>query len=399
MRPSAAGRGAVGTLLSIVFLDMLAFGVIIPFIPFWGERFGAGPAAIAVLFATFSFFSVLSSFPWGVVSDRWGRRPVLCVGVAGTALSFLWISQADALWELFAARALGGLMGGTLTAAQAYIADVTPEEDRAGRMGLMGAAVGAGFVLGPAVGYALTLAGDGETDFRTAFLVAAGFGAVGLAVALALLCEPERRSAAARSYGERVRQFGIATASPYVLCPLAFLTVLAFCMGGLESTFAMWTARELAWGVRENALFFFFVGAVLVAVQGGLVRPLARRLGEGPLAAAGSLLMAAGFAMVLVVDSAPPAFLGGLLIAAGLGLGQPSLSALVSRNAPPGQQGAVLGAAQSAQALCRILGPAAAGLAFSALGRDAPYVGGAVLLLAAFAAALRAMPLLRGRAE
>ena len=158
---------------------MLAFGIIIPFTPFWAERYGASPFEVTLLFSTYAFFAFLSSFPWGVISDKWGRRPILCFSMLGTALSFAWVSHADALWMLFAARALGGLMGGTLPVAQAYIADVTRPEDRAGRMGLMGAAIGAGFVLGPGIGWLLTRAGAGETDFRTAFMIAAAVGAVG----------------------------------------------------------------------------------------------------------------------------------------------------------------------------------------------------------------------------
>lgn len=397
MSSSDMRRGAMGILLLIVFFDMLAFGVIIPFMPFWAESFGASPAMVAILFATFSFFTVLSSVPWGAASDRWGRKPVLCVGIAGTVVSFAWISQADSLWELFAARALGGLMGGTLTAAQAYIADVTPPEERAGRMGLMGAAIGAGFVLGPAIGYALTLSGGGETDFRTAFLLAAGVGAAGLVAALVLLDEPARRQQTAKGYGGRVRDLAVAAGAPGVLAPMGVMVLLAFCMGGLESTFAMWTERQLAWGVRQNALFFFYVGAILVVVQGALVRPLVRQVGEGPLAGGGALLMAMGFAMVPFVDSAMPAYVGGLLIAAGFGLGQPSLTALISSNAPADQQGAVMGASQSAQSLCRIMGPVTAGLAFTTFDRNAPYLGGAVILLLAFVATLVLMPRLRGR--
>ncbi|MBT6285864.1 MAG: MFS transporter, partial [Rhodospirillaceae bacterium] len=188
------GKGAIGVLLLIVFFDMLAFGIIIPFTPFWAERYGASPFEVTLLFSTYSFFAFLSSFPWGVISDKWGRRPILCFSMLGTAISFAMVSQADALWMLFAARAFGGLMGGTLPVAQAYIADVTPREERAGRMGMMGAAIGAGFVLGPGIGWALTGLGTGEADFRTAFMIAAGVGALGFVAALLLLREPPAKT-------------------------------------------------------------------------------------------------------------------------------------------------------------------------------------------------------------
>ncbi|MPY72495.1 MAG: MFS transporter, partial [Alphaproteobacteria bacterium] len=223
---------------------------------FWAERFGASPAMVAILFATYSLFAFLSSFPWGVISDKWGRRPIMCASMLGSAVSFAWVSQADTLWMLFAARALGGLMGGTLPVAQAYIADITPKAERAGRMGLMGAAIGAGFVLGPGIGWALTRFGHGDTDFQTAFLVAAGISLTGFLAAVALLREPARHEEVGqdRSIGGRMKAFAIAGRTPAVLYPLIILTLIAFCMGGLESTFAMWTERQLHWGVRENAI-------------------------------------------------------------------------------------------------------------------------------------------------
>ncbi|MGB0630699.1 MAG: MFS transporter [Alphaproteobacteria bacterium] len=399
MTSSPPQKGAIGVLLLIVFFDMLAFGIIIPFTPFWAERYGASPFEVTLLFSTYSLFAFASSFPWGVISDKWGRRPILCFSMLGTALSFAWVSQADALWMLFAARAFGGLMGGTLPVAQAYIADVTRPEDRAGRMGLMGAAIGAGFVLGPGIGWLLTRAGAGETDFRTAFMIAAAVGVVGFLAALFLLKEPPARIKGddTRSVAGRMRAFSVAGATPGVLFPLLVLTVLAFCMAGLESTFALWTERQLQWGVREVSIFFLFIGFMMVIVQGGLVRPLSKRLGEGPLVIAGSLLMSVGFATVLIVYSPPMAFIGGTLIAVGFGLANPSLSALISRNAPDEHQGAAMGASQSTQSLCRILGPLAFGAAFDGLGRNAPYLGGAVLLFVGFLIAVKALKYAKSR--
>ena len=394
-------RGTIGTILLVVFIDMLAFGIIIPFIPFWAERFGASPALVAILFATYSFFAFGSSVIWGTLSDRWGRKPVICISMVGSAISFAWISQADALWMLFAARALSGLMGGTISVAQALVADITPRKDRAGRMGLVGAAIGAGFVIGPGIGWPLSQLGTDELDFRTVFLVAAAVSLAGLVAALLVIREPARRteSEMPRSLAGRFRTFVVCADLPMLLLPLVVLTLIAFCMGGLESTFALWSERQLQWGVRENAIFFFFVGLVMMFVQGGLVRPLVKRVGEGPVVVAGALMMAIGFATVLIVYAAPMAFVGGALIAVGFGLANPALNAMISLNAPEEHQGAALGASQSAQSLCRILGPTSAGLAFGAFGRNGPYLGGAVLLLIAFVIALRAMRLSRTTAR
>ncbi len=385
MTDTARQRGVVGVLLLVAFLDMLPFGIIIPFMPFWAEQFGASPSEVAILFSTYSMFTLLSSFFWGLASDRWGRKPIICVAMIGSSLAFAWAAQANALWELFAARALAGTMGGTLPVVQAYIADITPRSQRAGRMGLMGAAIGTGFVVGPGIGWLLTHLGSGETDFRTAFMVAAGFAVLGFFVVLFMLKEPVRRSVddIPRSIPDRVRAFAIVGKNSGIVVPLVVFTMFALCMGGLEATFAVWSERQLHWGVRENALFFLYFGALLIFVQGGLVRPLVRRVGELGAVAGSSIFMAFGFATVVVVHSAPPAMVGGALIAIGYGVGMPTLTAMISGNTPSDQQGAVMGVCQSLQAFSRILGPAVAGVVFTEFGRDVPYLGSAALMIVA----------------
>ncbi len=189
----------------------------------------------------------------------------------------------------------------------------------------------------------------------------------------------------------------MAGATPAVLYPIIILTLLAFCMAGLEATFALWTERQLHWGVREVSIFFLYIGGIMVLVQGGMVRPLAKRLGEAKLVVAGALLMSIGFASVLFVYAPPLAFVGGALIAIGFGLASPSLTALISRNAPDEHQGAAMGASQSVQSLCRILGPITAGAAFTGFGRDAPYLAGAIILFIAFLIAVRATRLSKER--
>jgi MFS family permease len=188
-----------------------------------------------------------------------------------------------------------------------------------------------------------------------------------------------------------MRAFSVAGATPGVLYPLVILTLLAVCMAGLESTFALWTERQLHWGVREVSIFFLYIGGIMVLVQGGLVRPMAKRFGEGILIVVGALLMSAGFATVLIVFAPPLAFVGGALIAVGFGLASPALMALISKNAPDEHQGAAMGASQSAQSLCRILGPISAGIAFGVFGRDAPYLVGSIILFIAFVIAIRAV--------
>jgi DHA1 family tetracycline resistance protein-like MFS transporter len=383
--------GALITLLLTVFIDMVGFGIIIPFMPFWAEHFDATPDLVTLLFATYSGVAFFASFAWGWISDRWGRKPVLIASLMGSVMSFAWLGFAEALWMLFAARALGGLFGANIAVAQAYIADITPPERRAHGMGMLGAAFGLGFVVGPAIGGVLAGPDAANPDFRTPFHVAAGVALLAVAFGLVFLHEPERHrtSVVPRGLVERFRGFAEVVAHPSVAMPLLVLVMLAFTMAGLESTYALWTERAHGWGPRENGYFFAYIGVLLVIVQGGLVRPAVRRMGEAKVAPVAVTAMMIGIGMVPWCATLPLVLVSGLMIALGFGLGNPTLNSLISQGAPADIQGAILGASQSAQSLCRIFGPVTAGVLFATLGRDMPYYVGGLILLVAVAASLR----------
>jgi DHA1 family tetracycline resistance protein-like MFS transporter len=292
---------------------------------------------------------------------------------------------------LFAARATGGIFGANIAVAQAYIADVTAPEDRAKGMGMMGAAFGAGFVLGPAIGGLLAGPDAANPDFRLPFFVASGISFLAVVVGIVFLREPERHAETSVPRGliERFKGFAAVMAHPRVAWPLAVLVMMAFVMAGLESTLALWTERAHGWGPRENAFFFTYIGAILVVVQGGLVRLAMKRFDEAVCVPYAVLAMTLGIGMIPWCDTVWLVYLSGALIAFGLGLGNPLLNALISKGTPDEVQGAVLGASQSAQSLCRILGPITAGTLFAAFGRDMPYYLGGVILVVATCAALR----------
>ncbi len=377
------------TLLLTVFIDMVGFGIIIPMTPFWAERFGASPALVTLLFATYSAFALVFSFVWGWVSDKWGRKPVLILSLMGSVMSFAWLGLADALWMLFAARALGGVFGANIAVAQAYVADITPPEDRAKGMGMMGAAFGLGFTIGPAIGGVLAGPDAANPDFRTPFFVAAGISFIAVVVGIVFLREPERHAATSVPRGviERFRGFAKVMSHPRIAWPIAVIVMMAFAMAGLESTYALWTERAHDWGPRETGYFFAYLGVLLVLIQGGLVRVAVKRFDEATCAPAATVAMTVGIGMIPWCDTIWLVYLSGALIALGFGLGNPMLNALISKGAPGDIQGAVLGASQSAQSLCRILGPITAGALFSTFGRDMPYyVGGAILVFATIAA-------------
>ena len=383
------------TLFLIVFVDLVGFGLVIPLLPFYGERFGAAPETVTALLATYSLMSLVAAPIWGRISDRIGRRPVLMASMAATVLAYLWLGFADALWMLFAARALAGVCAGNIAAAQAYIADITKPEDRARGMGMIGAAFGLGFIIGPAVGGLVAGRDAAAADLETPALIAAALSFVAFLGILVLLPEslpPERRSAVRPR--RRVAALLDALHRPVLsrLILIFFLVILAF--AGMESTFALWAMRQFGWGPAQNGYVFTYVGVLSAVMQGGLIGPLTRRFGEERLLPAGLALIGVGLLILAVTRAVPVLGLALTALALGMGAAQPSLNSLISRQARADEQGEVLGVAQSVGSLSRVLGPLAAGYLFATLGRDSPFLWGALLVGAALFLTLM---LLRGR--
>jgi MFS transporter, DHA1 family, tetracycline resistance protein len=388
---AGARRGPLTILFLTVFLDLVGFGIVIPLLPLYAERFGASALAVAWLLAVYSLMQFLFAPTWGRLSDRFGRRPILLVGLAGSAGSYLLLGLAGSFAALFAARALAGIAGANVGVAQAYIADVTPPEERTRGMGILGAAFGLGFILGPAIGGTLAHVGTPATPFLAAGALAALNGA------LALRWLPESLPYAARrayTAGFRGRMRGVALAlSSRRLAPLyaaAFLVTFAF--SALETTFALFAHHRLGLTAAAVAFWFVYLGVLATVVQGGLVGPLARRLGEGRLAALGAGLLAGGLLGIPLARGGGELALALAAVAAGQGLVTPSLSALLTGAADPESRGRLLGVSQSLSALARVAGPIAAGLAFVALGAASPYLGAAVVALAAMVVVLLLRP-------
>ncbi|MBV9587159.1 MAG: MFS transporter [Alphaproteobacteria bacterium] len=370
-------------LFLIVFVDLVGFGLIIPLLPFYAERFGASPQQVTILMAVFSLMAMLAAPLWGRVSDRIGRRPVLMASMLASSLAYLWMGFADVLWMLFAARAFAGLCAGNIAAAQAYIADVTPPEKRARGMGMIGAAFGLGFIIGPALGG--LVAGDniGTADLESPGLIAAGLSfAAFLGVVLLL---PESLPAATRAQPRRSRLavFQAALGRPVLprLLAIFFLVILAF--AGMESTFALWAMRQYDWGPAQIGYIFTFVGLLSAAMQGGLIGPLTRRFGEERLLLGGLALIALGLLVLPFARALAPLGVAVSALAIGMGAMQPSLNSLISRRAGAEEQGEIMGLSQSVGSLSRVLGPVIAGALFEAFGRSSPFLWGAVLVAGA----------------
>jgi DHA1 family tetracycline resistance protein-like MFS transporter len=372
-------------LFFIVFIDLLGFGVMIPQLPFYGLHFGLNGFGVATMLACYSVAQFVSSPLLGRLSDRVGRRPVLLVSLAVSALAYCWLGFADAAWMLFAARLIAGAGAGNIAAAQAYIADVTPPERRAKGMGMIGAAFGLGFTVGPALGGLAA-----RLDPAAPAFIAAGLSVIAFLLTLARLKEslPEAsRNAPPRPGRLAVAREALSRPVLRELILLLFVTIGAF--AGMETTFALWANQVFGWGSWEVGLNFFFVGVVLVVVQGGLIGWLSRRLGEARLLTAGALSIMLGLAGLPLVHAIPLLLVVNLLLAAGMGLLNPSLNSLISRQARIDEQGGILGVSQSASSLARAAAPPLAGLLFDTSGRNTPYIVGAALMLLVLILALR----------
>jgi DHA1 family tetracycline resistance protein-like MFS transporter len=370
-------RSALAAVYLTVFLDLLGFGIILPLLPFYAERFGATGVWVGALLTAYSAAQFVGAPVLGRLSDRVGRRPVLLLSLAGSAVSLAATGLARGLGVLLLARACAGLFGGSIATAQAYIADVTAPRERARYMGLLGAAIGLGFVFGPALGSLLAPRGFGSAAFAAAGLAAGNW-------LLAFFRLPEsRRPGAGNAPRTRLSAEALRRAAerPSVARLLAatFLTVLAFV--SMEATFALLGERRFGLGERNLGLVFTYVGVVIVVVQGGLIGRLARRFGERTVAVAGSVVMALALAALPHAPALGPALLvlGGLAL--GQGLVNPCQATLLSREGGEDERGGLLGLGQSLGAAARGVGPLLAGWLFD---RSAwlPYAAAAVSMLA-----------------
>ncbi|MBT7510613.1 MAG: MFS transporter [Rhodospirillaceae bacterium] len=383
-------------LFLIVVVDLIGFGVIIPLLPFYGEFFQADPATVGLIMATYSGAQFLAAPFWGRLSDRIGRRPVLLISLAGAVAAYVWLGFAQSLWTLFAARALGGFMAGNISTAFAYVADVTTRENRARGMGMIGAAFGLGFIIGPAVGGLLAGPDPMNADYQSPAFAAAGLSALALVLGLLFLKEslsPEIRQRLAKKPIEtRRRQFRNALVRPNVgfLILLSFMATFAF--AGLEATFSMWSRRQFGWGPEQNGYLFALVGILGALVQGGLVGRLAKRFGEARLIVQGAGALCLGVALIPFADNLVLLLVAMIIAAYGFSIISPALNSLISLQVGDDVQGSIMGVTRSATTLARVAGPAFAGGIFAMLGKDWPYYAGALVMATVTVMAWRALP-------
>jgi MFS family permease len=394
-------KASLGTLFLTVFLDLLGFGLVIPFLPGVARNLGASDFVATLPGAVYSLMQFVFVPIWGRLSDRIGRRPVLLVSIAGSAIGMAGLGLANSLVFIFLARIFSGVATANIAVAQAYIADVTPPERRARGMGIIGMAFGLGFIIGPFVGGELGhFVILGHPGALAAF-VASGLSLVNLLLALRTL--PESLPVEAR--GKSVRratpldfeQIRRAIALPGVGAAMAISFMVVFWFAGMEQTFRLFTEDKFGMSDVGTGRLFGLVGVVAATVQGGLIHRLTRAFGEVKLVRSGIVCQAFAFALLGLSPQLGAWSLVGIyaasgLIALGSGLVTPSLSSYVSQKTTRDAQGVTLGSLQSASALARVLGPACGGVFYAAINPSAPYLLGAVGMIVAAFVALRLRP-------
>jgi len=399
-------RGRIlGVVFAIVFVDLLGFGILIPVIPLYAESFGASEFVVGVLLASYSAMQFVAAPFLGSLSDRRGRRPVLLLSILGSVLAWTLFGLAWSLAVLFVARLVAGALAGNIAAAQAAIADVTPPEERAKGLGLVGAAFGLGFVFGPALGGLLSSPGVLDaarsvlpavvpvTKFSLPSFAAAAICLFDLVLAAAVLPETntKNREVDRTSRTDRLKR---ALSNPALAALVVAFFVASFAFSGMESMFVLFLDQIYGYGTTTGGYVLAYVGVVIAILQGGLVGRLTKRYGERALAIGGAALLAVslvslpftptiGDLLPAVVPDHPLVALLLVLtvLAAGNGLLNVSLSALVSRAATDDEQGGAFGLTQSAGSLARTVGPPVAGALYTVVGYWTPFVAGGVLVV------------------
>ncbi|HSR35449.1 MAG TPA: MFS transporter [Anaerolineae bacterium] len=374
-------RRNIVILFGTLVIVMLGFGMIIPILPFYIDAFGASGSELGLLMAIFAVMQFLFAPIWGQLSDRYGRKPILMVGVLGNAFSMLFFGLSTELWMLYASRALAGILSSaTLPTAMAYIGDSTSEENRGGGMGLMGAAMGVGMILGPGIGGWLA-----DYALSTPFFVAAGLSTLMLPFILLVLPESLPKE-------ERDRQEGGLSGPQFkemwqaLFSPIGFLFILAFLVSfgltNFEAVFGLYAKDRFDYDAKQVGTIMAVIGLISVVAQGGLIGPLSKRWGEAAIIRGSLLASAIGFVVMLQARTYATVLLTvGFFIVSNAML-RPAVSSLISRRTPSGQ-GVAMGLNNSFMSLGRIIGPMWAGFVYD-VNLTYPYYSGALIMLVGF---------------
>ena len=369
-------------LFSVVLLDLIGFGIVIPILPFLSPELGADKLDVAYIIVAYAVGAGLCAPFWGRLSDRIGRKPVIIICLAGAAVSYVMLGLASALWMVYAARAFAGLMAGNVGVASAMMADITGPENRARGMGLIGAAFGLGLVLGPMLGGLLS--GD-EPGFTLPCAVAGVMSVLAMLAAAIFL--PESLTAEKRAAHKADQQGGDYGSTYSVLLQGGHrLLVLQFflhniCVSSLTYMFPLWAGDTLGWGARQVGIVFGIQGAIMAVVQGGFMGVLVRVLGELQLLRIAVCALVVGLALGVFADTML-VMVGSIFVAmTGATLCMPLLNAIISHRSPVMVRGRMLGVSSAAASWGRVAGPLMAGFNLALFGYHGAWLGSLLVSL------------------
>ena len=375
-------RAALATVFLAVLIDLMGFGIILPLLPFYASVFGATAVQVGLLYSVYSFAQLIFSPIWGGLSDRFGRRPIMLMSTLGASIAYLVFGLAHTLGLLFISRLIAGIMGGNISTAQAYVTDVTTHEDRAKGMGLIGAAFGIGFVIGPAIGTLLIhpkflelLNIVPRNEFALPGFFAASLSFISFLLVLFKLPETVKKKGMPPSSPPPIEMGGglrwgvsiftktfwqfIIDMGKKSFFPLLLLSVflITFAQASLYSSFPLFCKDRIHLSAEHVGMLFVYMGLIAIIIQGGLIRFLTRKFSEEKLFLVGSVMMVIGLALIPFAPSLNGLFLILGIMSIGGSLNGPTLNSLVSKEADPGKVGATMGTSQGIAALARVIGP------------------------------------------
>jgi multidrug resistance protein len=385
---------ALMTLLLVVFINMVGFGIVVPLLPFFARSMDAPEWQVTLMFSAYSLGQFVGEPFWGRLSDRIGRKPVLLATLVCNVAGYLALAFAGNIWIAIAVRLATGFGSGNISTVQACIADVTPPERRSARMGLIGAAFGFGFIVGPGLGGLLTDPDQGRLGFQIPLFVAAALSAVASIGVLTVVKESRTHAPIPQPPWEAL---GDAVSHPVISRLLLVSLIYMGGFSGMEATFGLWAEARFGWGAAQVGWCFMAVGIVSAVCQGMVTGRLARRFGEIPMMTLGVLTFGACLFLQTfnTVELMVPVLMA--VSAFGMSMAMPNIAAVISRSSPPGRQGSMLGLNMAAGSGARVLGPIVAGAVYSGLGHNWPFWLGAAMTVPAAIVALNAGRVIRAR--